>query len=168
MAKKVSSRVSKIKMGLISSIKSKLEEIRDGYLLCIDPSIGSGSSMPGYAIFYGMEFAESGTIYVTPSWPAHIRLQAIAECIRTEFETPDVAAVEALPVRAIGRGRSRRGHASLLQAAGAIASALPTPNLIYVDPRIWHSEVGDDYVKGDAEDAEAIGDTIIRLARTLL
>jgi len=144
-------------------VRKNRENISQGYMLCLDPSCGSSSSMPGYAIYRAGEFVESGVIYVVPQWPLHIRLQAIGQCLRSEFGEPDVAVVESIPVRAIGRGRSRRGHASLLQAVGAMICSVNCSNVIYIDPRIWHRHTQEGWSKGDASDAQAMGNCVIEI-----
>lgn len=154
---------NKIRLALHSQVRRYLEEILFGTMHCYDPSVGSRSSMPGYAIYEEGELVESGTIEVAPSWSLAARMQAIGEAVR-DFGVPDVAAVEGLPARAYGRGRSRSAHASLLQGRGAIVSNIQTEAVISVDARVWHGYTDPDYVKGDAEDAEMVGWCLLCLA----
>ena len=141
------------------------EEILGGKLLAVDPSCGSQSSMPGYAIFEAGELKDSGIIEI-PGIHRELpyRLQDLGQCLRNDFEVPDVLAVEQIPPKRYGGGGAT-GHASLLKSVGTILGNVITPRVIMVRPQWWHALVPDDYEKSDEGDARSIGEAVIHVAK---
>ena len=127
----------------------------DSVIIGIDPSCGSSSSLPGYAIWEGGEITDTGVIDMPLSAELHERLAYLAVALRDEFPLPDVLVVEDIPPRRYGGG-SATGHASLLRATGAIYAAREWPEVVRLKPRTWRAHRPADWVKGDAEDARAL------------
>jgi len=155
----------KIRGNLMNSIRGNLTEILEGGLLSIDPSCGSSSSMPGYAIYRAGKLTTSGILKINFRLPLVLRLKKIYELI-SGFPDIDVAVIEGVPVAARGRGRSAIGHASLLQAVGVTTAAVPTTSVVFLDARISAGERPAGFVKGDEADAIHLGEVVIRYARS--
>lgn len=127
-------------------------------VLAIDPSSGASSPV-GYAIFEDGELVESGVIEV-PKGNGSERLHHINECLRNDFEKPDVLVVEMIP-------RVRILKPVLTQSVGAIMSAWPCSEFVEVPVRSWKAyveanpEATKGYEKGDEWDAIVIGLTYL-------
>jgi len=156
-------RYSRAKSKLLGDIKLYRGLILEGRLLSIDPSCGSSSSLPGYAIYEQGKLIESGVINVTLSHNLNARLKGIGEVI-SQFPDIDITVVEEVPSAARGWQRSVTGHASLLKAVGMCIACSPSPYTISVDARIVAKYRPDGYVKSDEEDAKLIGAVAIKLA----
>lgn len=143
--------------------------LTEGVVISIDPSIGSTSSMPGYAIYIRGERSSSGTLDIDRNASIPERLQQLAHFIRKLYSIydPDVLVYEEIPAQRHGGGNAN-AHASLLKAVGAILSVSGPDKYVGILPISWKAQVGDDYVKGDKEDAEAIGRICIQEAHRII
>lgn len=174
--KRVATRIKKEKTTnltkAVASVTRCREEILRGQVLVIDPSCGSASSMPGYAIFEAGELVESGTIDVPLHKELWKRLRYISQCLREEFPSPDVFILEAIPAH---RGMmSYVALASLNKAVGTFMTSVSYNKYVEISPSVWHSyikslpEYADrDYKtqdKGDEMDAIMIGKCVLALA----
>jgi hypothetical protein len=151
-------------------IEAAAEDLVYGTVLCIDPSIGSQSSMPGWAIYEAGLLTSSGVLHIDPTGTQVERLRFLGGVLRSLFETfdPDVLVYEKVPVSAHGGGRSQVGHASLLMASGVVLS-IPGPDYtVGIMPISWKKLVRPTYRKGDEQDAIEIGYICIEEARKIL
>ena len=142
--------------------------VLNGTMLAIDPSIGSDSSLPGYALFEQGELVESGVFEVQRGASKHIRLYEITRIIREDFPyVPDVLAVERIVARPFrgGSGMNAVSLSSLHKAIGAIMSAAPFTHLVEVATSSWVPYKPDDYEKTDEFDAITIGLCVIGKAK---
>lgn len=138
----------------------------NGCLLCIDPSVGSNSSMPGWAVYQAGELVESGCIEIEVVRELPPRLQTLSRSMYQLIQrwNPDVLVYENIPAQRHGGGNAE-AHASLLKALGVILS-IPGPDF-YVPllPVTWKRFVRADYVKTDERDAIELGYVSLLLAR---
>lgn len=150
----------------VAKCKSALLE---GTVLAIDPSSGSASSLPGYALFRCGELIDSGVIDLKVGWELHRRLSQLATTLREDFEEVDVLVLENIPVT--GFGRSSKAHASLIKAVGAILSSAKYKALVEISPSTWrayikrHADEFTEYEKSDEWDAIIMGYCILDKAR---
>lgn len=160
---------------MISKSSQTYEELRQnasaligGIVLCIDPSIGSMSSMPGFAVYVKGTLTESGTLEIDPSGSIWSRLQQLSHGMRKLIRSfdPDVLVYEKVPVSAHS-GRSQVSHASLLYSVGAILSISGPVGYVGLMPVSWKPLVRPEYVKGDREDAVEIGWIAIEEAKRI-
>lgn len=149
--------------------KQMIQECKDclltGTLLAIDPSTGSRSSMPGYALFKNGQLVESGTITVDIKGNRAERLHEINRTLREELETPDVVAVESAGYF-VGK-MNPASIISLQRAIGAIVAAHPVKCLIEIPSNVWQKHAFPGYIKNDANDAICIGLCAINTAKEL-
>lgn len=153
-------------VGTIAHIDKSLREYRDlilkGKLLAIDPSTGSTSSLPGYAIYEAGVLVESGLIQVSVAEASNKRLYEINRTLREEFEIPDVLVIEHISEIAFGVLKFKpKAFCGLHRGVGAILSAFNVDPVIAVPPRIWKKTVDENYVKSDESDAVYIGRHVI-------
>jgi hypothetical protein len=149
--------MSKIKLA-IGRCKGK---VLTGTLLAIDPSIGSGSSMPGWALFQGGVLMESGIIQLPPFGAKHQRLRRILEVLQNEFEEPDIFAIEHISPS------TTRWNTSLIMARAVMLAAQKWKVVLHVAPRTWRARCPKDYTKTDEGDAIQIGRACIQIAQEL-
>lgn len=153
---------------LYTDARANLKPILDGTMLCIDPSVGSSSSQPGWAVYVQGKLAHSGTLDIEVGTPLHYRLQVLGKHMRgliKEYD-PDVLAFEDIPSQRYGGGNAE-AHASLLKAVGVILSIPGPQGYLRLKPMVWKRLVRDTYVKGDREDAEEIGYVAIKVAEEI-
>lgn len=142
------------------------DTILTGKLLCVDPSTGSHSSLPGFAWYDNGELIESGVITVNVSSNRSLKLYEIARTIREEFDVPDVLIVEYIPHMVYNKGKMNGNSLMALQKAiGAIIGAIPCPNLLEIPEAAWRSHKPEGYIKSDEFDAITIGLCAINTAR---
>lgn len=146
-------------------IKDCHDCILNGRMLAIDPSTGSRSSMPGYAVFQAGQLIESGTIEVDLKGNRAERLFEINRTIREDFEVPDVVAVESAGYF-IGK-MNPTSIISLQRAIGAVIAAHPVKCLVEVPSNVWQRHTFQGYIKTDENDAICIGLCVINTAREL-
>lgn len=143
-------------------------EVLDGTFLAIDPSTGSKSSVPGYALFEKGQLVESGEIITDIHANRSKRLYEISRTIREEFPKPDVLAVEYIPPVSYKGSANRMNSTSLMalqKAIGAILVAHPVDHLVEVPAITWGKYKPEDYVKTDEYDALSIGYCVIAHAK---
>lgn len=147
----------------MSKVGQRLLEHRDilmkGKILSIDPSIGSQSSMPGYAVFMDGALVTSGLIPVDRKKSTEDRLQQLSRWIASLGRTYDLMLIENVQF-------GLRRNSSLLLAAGALMGAASAPVVIQVPPAFWRPRAGTGYIKGDERDAIEIGRVCIACATT--
>ncbi len=159
---------------MLTKTSQTYKEIREnavllvsGTVLSIDPSIGSYSSMPGWAVYEAGELVESGRLELDPSLPIPLRLSRLVRKLAL-LPVPDILVYEKLPVSAHGGGRSQVGHASLLMALGATLSVYGELPTVGIMPISWKKLVRPEYVKGDEADAIEIGHIVVTSAKDIL
>jgi hypothetical protein len=157
----------------ISKTSRVYEETKDnivlltkGRVLAVDPSIGSTSSMPGWAFYKAGVLIESGILEINPKGSVWDRLQDLSRLVRRlykEFEI-DILVYEDIPSQRQGGGNAN-AHASLLKAQGAIMSVPGPRAYVGIMPISWKKMVRDTYIKSDEGDAIEIGWIVIELAK---
>lgn len=147
------------------SIQTHVKFLREGVVVAIDPSIGSTSSMPGYAVYRNSKLLTSGIFEITPTDDKPTRLRRLVHLLRDLYNQydPDILVYEELSPRRYGGG-SAHGHASLLKALGAILSVSGPTGSVGLPPTMWTKLKRSGYVKGDAEDAVEMGWIAIDIA----
>lgn len=157
------------KIQAILDIEKCWKQILEGKILCIDPSSGSHSSMPGYALYDNCELKESGIIEIDSiNETLPIRLRELAVCLQNDFGRYDVLVIEAIPpIHGGGRrfNSHAKTHASLLKSCGTILGAVDRAHTVSLHPRTWQKWKDDNYVKSDQADAEYIGVAAIAMAK---
>lgn len=137
-------------------------------MLAVDPSTGSTSSLPGYAIYEAGELVESGLIQVDVSAARNKRLFEIRRTLQEEFEIPDILVLEHISGLPFGPMRfAPEAFAGLHRGVGAILSAFNVDSVIEVPPNIWKKHVDEHYRKGDEADAVYIGRYVVNQARLM-
>jgi hypothetical protein len=142
--------------GVYASVQENLHLLLNGTVLSIDPSIGSASSMPGWAVGRAGKLVASGELEIDASRSVPLRLQELHRLLRElvrEWE-PDVLVYEDIPASRHGGGAA--GHASLLKAVGVVLSIAGPRGHVGILPISWKRLVRPSYIKGDREDAEEI------------
>lgn len=148
-----------------------LNSLLTGTVMVIDPSSGSASSQPGYALFTAGKLQDSGIIEVDSTKEVPRRLQAIATALREQFPPVDVLIIEDIPVRSYGRNAS--AHATLLKSVGAILSSANYGKFVEISPSVWKAYINSEapdtegYVKGDEWDAKVMGFCVLSIARKM-
>ena len=147
-------------------IKPLVETILTQNMLCIDPSTGSYSSMPGYALFKKGKKIESGIIEVDPKLNKSLKLYEIARTIREDFSDTaiDLLVVEYIPPMSFKGGMSGVAIMSLQKSIGAIMGAMPFTNLLEIPVASWKAFKPKDYVKTDEYDSICLGLCAIGIA----
>lgn len=148
--------------------KLRTREILEGVVISIDPSIGSSSSMPGYAVYRATELLEAGTFDINPRGEVWERLRQLSFQLRRLYQRfpPDVLVYEEIPAQR--HGGHATAHASLLKAVGAILSVGGPEYAVGIYPTSWKSQAREGYVKGDKEDAIEIGWVVCELAKVIV
>lgn len=151
-----------------SQIQGCLLPLIEGTIVCIDPSVGSTSSQPGWAVYSGGEFRASGKLQIDPGLPIWKRLSILVHGIRKLYSIwePDVLVYEDIPSLRQGGGNAN-AHASLLKAVGAILSVSGPDHYVGLLPVSWKRMVRSTYVKGDEADAIEIGYIAIEEAKRI-
>ena len=160
----MASKTSKI----YQAVKANADTVLNGRLLAIDPSTGSRSSMPGFAVFKQGQLIESGIIQIKYDQAQNIRLHRIVETLRNEFQKPDIIAFENIPPVSFkgGIGMNSNAVTSLQRAVGAIISCWDCP-AVPVATSAWKGYKGEDYKKSDEWDSICIGRCVIGIAKDI-
>lgn len=147
------------------NIEDNLQGILEGMVISIDPSIGSSSSMPGWAIYRAGQYVSSGIFEIPVHKSLPDRLRTLANHVRKLYNDypPDVLVYEDIPAQRYGMGNAV-AHASLLKALGAILSVPGPDGYVGIMPVSWKKLVRDTYEKGDEADAVEIGHVVIECA----
>lgn len=137
-------------------------QLQQGIVVAIDPSIGSNSSMPGWAVYKAGELLGSGTFALDLNKGRPQRLQQLAHFLRKLYATwnPDVLVYEEVPSQRYGGGNNfgnAKAHASLLNALGVVLSISGPDYYVGLQPISWKKCARPTYVKSDQADAEEIG-----------
>jgi hypothetical protein len=143
-----------------AALRDISDSVLNGTLVAVDPSIGSRDSMPGYAIFYKGKLQVSGTAAIDFRATSYDRLRLIHNWIRQLVPSPiDVFAVEAIP--------KPLGHIYTLWAVAATITGTEATHTIEIPIPFWKAYVKDKvgYVKGDEQDAIAMGEAMIAYCR---
>ncbi len=151
------------------SIEGCIKEVLEGLIVSIDPSIGSSSSQPGWAVYREGNLLHKGTFSIEPTKSIPGRLQDLHNYVRKLYNKypPDVLIYEDIPAQRQGGGNAV-AHSSLLKAVGAIL-AVPGPRKhVGIMPISWKSEARATYVKSDVNDAIEMGYVVIQVARRIL
>jgi len=153
---------------IYQQISSHYREILEGTFIAFDPSSGSSSSMPGYAIFKEAKLIESGIIKLRPQDTKNVRLYSIAEAIREEFPQADIIAIENIPPVSYNRKGSMSGWSlvALQRSVGALMSCFNC-SYIEVAPASWQKYKFEGYDKSDEMDSICIGLCCIDIARQI-
>lgn len=153
---------------LYKMVKPFASTILTGRLLAIDPSTGSQSSMPGYALFVNGELVESGIISVRVQDKKNVRLYNICHTLRTEFLDIDVLAVENIPPVTYKRSGAMSGWSlvALQRAIGAIIGCFDC-DYVEVAPTYTGKFRPVELAKTDESDAIGIGRAVIECAKQI-
>lgn len=139
--------------------------LQHGTVFAVDPSIGSSSSSPAWALYRSGELIDSGMIHTGGS---HLELWQRARKlgnalhILTQEAGVDVLIYEDIPATS---GFNQNAIASLLKAVGIVLACTTSSHVLGVHPASWKNYVRPEYKKGDKEDAVEIGHVAIGLAR---
>lgn len=157
------------KTQIYQHIRDACKELVEGVVLVVDPSIGSSSSLPGYAVYRAGVLLDSGVLEVHVDGTRWHRLKEVYRQLEnlSKAWAPDVCVYEEIPVSAHG-GRSQVSHASLLLALGVTMAAIEAPAFIGIAPQSWKRLVSADYVKSDEQDAIEMGRIVIDMAAEML
>lgn len=166
-----------VKLNMTISKTSKVYEaiskarlaLAEGIVVAIDPSVGSSSSLPGWAIYVRGELITSGVLEIDRNADIPTRLQQLAYLLRklyTEWD-PDVVVYEDIPAQRYGGGNAN-AHSSLLKAVGVTLSISGPEHYVGILPISWKKCVREGYIKGDEADAIEIGYICIEEAKRLI
>lgn len=158
-------------LGKGTKLYSSIREYRDLFLrepfLSIDPSCGSRSSQPGWAVWHAGELLGSGIFKIDPETELWERLQLLASYVKDAVETwqPSLLLYEEISAKPWGRrgGYNATGHASLLKSVGTIMSAATGLPCVGIRPSIWKKLTRPDYIKSDQADAVEMGWAVLHL-----
>jgi Holliday junction resolvasome RuvABC endonuclease subunit len=140
-----------------------------GKVLAVDPSMGSHSSMPGWALYDAGELIQSGVLDINPDGTKWERLKEVYRQLRNMSleHRIDACIYENVPVSAHA-GRSQVSHASLLMAVGVTMSAVDARVFVGIPPIVWKCRASEGYIKGDEEDARQLGRIVIEMATEII
>lgn len=149
-------------------IRATIKPLLEGVVCCFDPSIGSTSSMPGWAVSRAGVIFASGIFEIPAHETIPQRLNRLHGHVRKLYNlhSPDVCVYEQIPALRQGGGNAW-GHASLLKALGVILSVPGPADYVAIFPMSWKSLARDEYVKGDEADAIEILWVVIEEARRI-
>jgi Holliday junction resolvasome RuvABC endonuclease subunit len=156
-----------VKSALYKAVTPHCEVLLTGTVLVIDPSIGSSSSAPGWAVYENSQLHGAGTIDTGGSHlPLWQRARNLADEIRALCDdyAPTLLVYEDIPATS---GFNANAQASLLKAVGIVLAASTTDDCLGVHPASWKNYVRATYNKGDEEDAIEIGYIVTQLARRI-
>lgn len=152
----------------IEDIEQNIQGLLHGQVVCIDPSVGSYSSLPGWSVYRKQLPIASGVFDMPLAKSLPDRLRALHNYVRKLYieYPPDVLVYEDIPAQRHGGGNAN-SHASLLKSVGAIL-AVPGPDgHVGIMPVSWKPRVRPGYIKSDEGDALEIGWIVIDVARQL-
>lgn len=162
------------KTKLYGSLARTSRVVLEGRGLVLDPSCGSMSSQPGYAIYSKGVLEDKGTIQIPLGRTLQERLHYLATCLRNEFpEKFDYVVIEEVPVLRFNKfGRSLKGQVSLHYAVGVMMSAFPVDLFLQITPATWRSFASDEHIEKkalghstDEDDAQCMGYAVIEIAK---
>jgi len=128
-----------------------------GTIISVDPSIGSASSMPGYAIVVDGKMVDSGILAINHRDPHNRRLASIQAQLRLLAPKPDVLICEAIaPMLSVGGANVIQLH----WAVGVILATYPDAVPVLIPNMVWKKHLKlaslDVYYKSDEHDAIAL------------
>lgn len=151
--------------------KRLASSIREGKVLCIDPA--SGGSLPGYALFQGSVWVESGEIAMSKrKQQPHQRYRQILQTLQGNpelFGDVDVLCIEYIPPFMGSRGGDFRtqGVVNLHRSVAIFMAGIESQSLIEIPSTTWHAWVREhlkSYEKSDMKDATVMGLTLFHHA----
>jgi hypothetical protein len=149
-------------------IESNLQGLIHGLVVSIDPSIGSTSSMPGWAVYRRGELINADIFVINPAHSVPDRLRTLHNHVRRLYKkyNPDVLVYEDIPAQRQGGGNAN-AHSSLLKALGVILSVPGPDGYVGLMPVSWKGEARDTYTKSDVNDAIEMGYVAITVAKRI-
>jgi hypothetical protein len=152
------------------------ESILIGTVLCIDPSCGSESSMPGWALFKQGVLISAGTIELPHRKDLKVRLRMLFEELQGFYVLkPTVILLEEVPVKALvirGIKMKDKSHNSLMQSIGVVKASFPAELPVIDFPASLWSRISrtngwaaspSQHAKSDALDAIRIGKAALHI-----
>lgn len=143
-----------------ASFRKKCERaktlVTEGKVLAVDPALGTGESMPGYAVYIKGVLDESGSLFYDAE-TATEGLRALRKFV-TEIGPVDVLVVEEL--------RGVMVHPHLHWVVGVLVEAVEAQLVLECPIPLWKRLAKEDphYVKSDEADAKKLGETVVKLA----
>lgn len=130
-----------------------LPHLFKGTILAVDPSIGSASSMPGYALVVDGVMVDSGILSINPRESASKRLSGIQHQLLALVPNPNVLVIEKIaPMLSCGGA----GVIQLHWACGVILATYPDAVPVMIPNQTWKKYLRDkgiEYKKSDENDA---------------
>ena len=162
---------------LYGAVKPHAQQILAGRLLALDPSIGSWSSQPGYAIFEAGCLTDSGVIEMPVGASRSRRLFYLRRTLTEQFgEKFDAVVIEDIPTSRVNRRRGggvyfdAKAQVPLHKAVGVIESCFDALTL-FVHPATWRTYATEEHLNmkargepTDERDARVMGETVLLLA----
>lgn len=162
---------------LYAAVRGYAEKILTGRVLALDPSIGSWSSQPGYAVYMAGVLIDSGVIEMPTEATRSRRLFYLRRVLTEQFpEYFDAVIIEDIPTHRFSRGRGGRQYANakaqvpLHKAVGVIESCFDAP-CFFVAPQTWRMHASAEHlsdkergVSTDERDAVAMGIAVLAVA----
>lgn len=139
---------------LKKAVKDNLDTILTGKLIGIDPA----SKTLGYAVSEAGVINDNGTIELDPKQPLNQRLQDLVKTLQKDGEY-SILVIEMI--------RGKMSHAYLKFSVGAVMGGVQAKVAIEVPVNVWRAVAGKDHVKSDANDAHAILNAVLTLAKEL-
>ncbi len=154
---------------IYAAIRENCLALSRGVVLVVDPSMGSLSSKPGWAVYSAGDLADSGVLEVHTEGTRWYRLKEVYRQLANLSAAwyPGVCVYEEIPVSA-HNGRSQVSHASLLLALGVTMAAVEAEGFVGIAPNSWKRFVSDGYLKSDEQDAIEMGRIVIDMANEML
>jgi len=135
------------------AMKPALPFLLKGTILAVDPSIGSASSMPGYALVVDGVMVDSGILSINPRENSSKRLYAIQKQLLELVPNPNVLIIEKIaPMLSVGGA----GVIQLHWACGVVLATYPDAVPVMIPNQTWKKFLRDngvDYKKSDENDA---------------
>ena len=113
--------------------------------------------MPGWAVYHKGKLVGSGTIAIPGGQPVQDRLSFLYKHLAKQ--SPDVLVVE--------RIRGSRAHEFLHWAVGVTVAATCPLVVLEIPIATWKKRAGKNHVKSDENDAKAMGQAVVDIAREL-
>ncbi len=159
--------MSDVHPSLLRSIRLNSKHLLHGRVISIDPSSGSHSSLPAYAVFREGKLVSADAIQVPKQWLGSVnhtphRLRVIGEHLRNLGEF-DLLVVECFHWRPNAR-TDPKSMQQLNQSVGCITSNTQWHFVLQILGFEWAKHRPADYVKSDIADAIHMGSWAIELA----
>lgn len=162
---------------LYGAVKPHAAQLLAGRILAFDPSIGSWSSQPGYAIFECGQLTDSGVIEMPVGATRSRRLFYLRRILTEQFADKfDAVVIEDIPTSRVNRRRGggvyfdAKAQVPLHKAVGVIESCFDAVCL-FVHPATWRMYASEAHLSmksrgepTDEADARVMGETVLRLA----